>query len=122
LELEVYESKRLPILDPSKLTEQERSRIEKAFLKLCQTERKGSKEGEIQAMKELDNIVFGILGLSIKERKQVYEGLRSLRQTRTRRKEVKILVDTEEEWEPPKRRRRKKETPAEPYKRIDSFF
>ena len=111
LELEVYESKELPVLDPNKLTIRERTRIEKAFLRLCDAQRGGDEEAEKGARKELDNAVFDALGLNESEREQVYEGLESLRRMRLQRKEVEVLVETPEEWRPP--RRKEKAAPRE---------
>ena len=122
LELEVYESKKLPVLNPEELSEIERKRIEKAFLKLCDAQRKQDREKEDKAKKELDTVIFDTLGLSEDERKQVYDGLRSLRGMRLRRKKVDVLVETEEEWKPPKRYRKRRRAPEEPYKRLDLWI
>jgi len=110
LELTVYECKELPVLDPNKLTIRERTRIEKAFLRLCDAQRGGDEEAEKWARKELDNAVFDALGLNESEREQVYEGLGALRRMRLQRKEVEVLVETPEEWRPP---RRKEKAPEE---------
>jgi len=53
--------------------------------------------------RELDNAVFDVLKLKDNERKQVYEGLESLRRMRLQRKEVDVLVATAEKWKPSKR-------------------
>lgn len=122
LELEVYESKKLPVLNPSKLTEKERKRIEETFLEICEKERSGSKEDMVQAMKELDKTIFDILGLTSKEREQVYEGLKSLRQMRLRRKVVEVLVETGEEWTPPRKRKKRKKPPMKHSRRLDLWM
>ena len=120
LELEVYESKKLPVLDPDKLSLDEKERIQKAFRKLCEAQKRNGKRIE-QAQRELDNVIFDILGLTSKEREQVYEGLKTLREMRLQRKEVKVLVETEEKWAP-RRKRATKEKPPEPIKRLDSWL
>jgi len=40
---------------------------------------KGDKKAENEAVRELDRVVFDVLGLAEDERRQVYEGLESLR-------------------------------------------
>jgi len=122
LELEIYESKELPVLDSRKLSASEIEKIGQSFLKLCDTQRKDDKKGEQEAQKELDNAVFDVLGLNENERKHVYEGLESLRQMRFQRKEVKVLVETPEEWKPPSKRKRQIKTPIEPSKRLDLWI
>lgn len=122
LELEVYESKKLPVLNPNKLTEKERKGIERAFLEICEKERSGNKEDMVQVMKELDSMIFDILGLTSKERKQVYDGLKSLRQMRLRRKVVEVLVETGEEWTPQRKRKKRKKPPMEPSRRLDLWM
>jgi len=122
LELEVYESKKLPVLNPNELSENERKRIERSFLRLCDSQRKQDRKAEKKAKKDLDDAVFDALGLSKDERKQVYDGLRALREMRLRRKKVDVLVETEEEWKPPKRHRKRRRAPEEPYKRLDLWI
>ncbi len=121
LELKVYELERLPIIDPEKLHSSEEKRIREAFLKLCAMQRKGNKKLMEQARAELDDVIFDILGLSIKERQEVYQALKVLRGIRLQRKEVKMLVETEEKWAP-RRKRATKEKPPEPIKRLDSWL
>ena len=120
LELEVYESKKLPVLDPDKLSLDEKERIQKAFRKLCEAQKRNGKRIE-QAQRELDNVIFDILGLTSKEREQVYEGLKTLREMRLQRKEVKVLVETEETWGS-RRKRASREKPPEPIKRLDFWL
>jgi len=122
LELEVYESKKLPVLNPEELSESERKRIEIAFIRLCDAQRKQNGKKEKKAKKELDDAVFDALGLSKDERKQVYEGLRALRDMRLRRKKVDVLVETEEKWKPPKRHGKRRSVLEEPYKRLDLWM
>jgi type I restriction-modification system DNA methylase subunit len=100
LELEVYEAKELPVIDPSKLSDDERKAIETSFMRLCEAQRKGDSKSEEEARQKLDNVVFDILGLNASEKKQIYDGLDSLRSMRLQRKEVKVLVETAEKWEP----------------------
>ena len=120
--MEVYESKELPVLDPDKLTTRERTRIEKAFLRLCDAQRGGDDDAEKGARKELDNAVFDALGLNESEREQVYEGLESLRRMRLQRKEVEVLVETAEELKPSKKPRKRERIPTEPSKRLDHWM
>jgi len=122
LELTVYESKDLPVLDPNKLSKNERIRIEESFLKLSEKQRKGDEKGEEEARKELDGAVFDALGLTEDERRQVYGGLEALRRMRLQRKEVEVLVETAEEWKPPKKRRKGERVPREPSKRLDQWL
>jgi len=123
LELEIYECENLQVLDPVKLSAREREKIEQSFLKLCDAQRKGDKQSEEEAQRELDNAVFDALGLTENERKQVYEGLESLRQMRFQRKEVEVLVETAEKWMPPKKPERKRKiVEEEPTKRLDTWI
>ncbi|MBC7112559.1 MAG: N-6 DNA methylase [Candidatus Methanomethyliales bacterium] len=122
LELTVYESKNLPVLNPEKLSKEERKKIEVAFLKICEAQNKGDEKLEQEARRELDNAVFDVLGLSETERKQVYEGLESLRRMRLQRKEVDILVETAEKWKPIKKTKKERLKHAEPSKRLDSWM
>jgi len=122
LELEVYELENLPIVDIEKLKDEEKNRIKKAFLKLCEAQKCGDEKLERKARRDLDNAVFDVLGLSEEERKQVYDGLRSLRGMRLRRKKVDVLVETEEGWKPPKRRKKRREVPSEPTHRLDLWM
>jgi len=123
LELTVYESKDLPVLNPEKLSKRERQRIETAFVKICEAQDKGDEEVEQEARMELDNAVFDVLGLTENERKQVYEGLEALRQMRFQRKEVEVLVETAEKWLPPKKPERKRKiVEEEPTKRLDTWI
>jgi len=80
LEIMVYEVEQLPILDPNKLTKVERKKIEKAFLDLVKAQKQGKAEKE--ARRKLDNVIFDILGLEIKERNEVYDGLEELKKIR----------------------------------------
>lgn len=98
LELEVYELKQLPILNPNKLSDKEKEKIENAFLNLLEAQKRDDKASIKKAMSNLDEIIFDILNLSKQERKQVYDGLDSLRNMRLKRKKVKVLVETEEGW------------------------
>ncbi|MGB9756171.1 MAG: N-6 DNA methylase [Candidatus Bathyarchaeales archaeon] len=82
LELEVYETKNMTVIDPSKLSWSERQRIEKAFSKVCRAQSNGDERLEQEARIDLDDAVFDALGLTENERKQVYEGLDSLRRMR----------------------------------------
>jgi len=92
LEIMVYEVENLPVLNPSKLSQKEKEKIEKAFLKLCNIQKK-SKDLEQKARKELDDTIFDILGLDKKERQQVIDGLNQLREMRKRRKETEVLIE-----------------------------
>ncbi|MEM4142826.1 MAG: hypothetical protein QW445_01620 [Candidatus Bathyarchaeia archaeon] len=122
LELEIYECKDLPVLNPEKLSEKERRKIEEAFSKVCAAQNKGDAKLEQEARVELDNAVFDALKLKDKERKQVYEGLESLRRMRLSRKAVEVLVETAEQWTPPKKPRKERSKTAEPSKRLDTWM
>jgi type I restriction-modification system DNA methylase subunit len=122
LELEIYECKDLPILNPEKLSEKERRRIEDAFSKVCEAQNKGDEKLEQEARAELDNTVFDVLKLKGNERKQVYEGLELLRRMRLQRKEVDVLVETAEKWKPRKKQKKEKRVKLEPSKRLDTWI
>jgi type I restriction-modification system DNA methylase subunit len=122
LELTVYELKDLPVLNPSELSEKERQKIEKAFLKLCEAQRKSDEKLESEARNELDNALFDVLELKPNERKQVYEGLEALRRMRFQRKEVEVLVETAEKWKPRKKPKKEKRIRIEPSKRLDMWM
>jgi len=121
LELEIYECKDLPVLNPEKLSEKERRRIEDAFSKVCEAQNKGDGKLEEEARAELDNAVFVVLKLKGNGRKQVYEGLELLRRMRLQRKEVDVLVETAEKWKPHKKPKKEKRTKLEPSKRLDTW-
>jgi type I restriction-modification system DNA methylase subunit len=122
LELEIYECKDLPLLNPEKLSEKERQQIETAFSKVCEAQNKGDEKLEQNARMELDNAVFDVLKLKEKERKQVYEGLESLRRMRLQRKEVEVLVETAEKWKPFKKPKKERIKRVEPSKRLDTWM
>ncbi len=122
LELEVYETKAMTVIDPSKLSEKERHRIGTAFSKVCVAQRKGDEKLEQEARMELDYAVFDVLKLKKNERKQVYEGLESLRGMRLQRKEVDVLVETAEKWKPHKKPKKEKRTKLEPSKQLDTWI
>ncbi|MEM3459514.1 MAG: N-6 DNA methylase [Candidatus Bathyarchaeia archaeon] len=121
LELEIYECKDLPVLNPEKLSEKERRKIEEAFSKVCEAQNKGDEKLEQEARVELDNAVFDVLKLKESERKQVYEGLELLRRMRLQRKEVDVLVQTAEKWKPHKKPKKEKKLKLEPSKRLDTW-
>ncbi|MEM3617342.1 MAG: N-6 DNA methylase [Candidatus Bathyarchaeia archaeon] len=122
LELEIYECKDMPVLNPDELTENERNKIEEAFSKVCEAQKKGDEKLEQEARKELDEAVFDVLGLTEDERRQVYEGLEALRRMRLQRKEVKVLVETAEKWKPSKKPKKERIKPVEPSKRLDTWI
>ena len=122
LELEIYECKELPVLNPEMLTAEERVKIESSLSKLCEAQNKGDEKLEQEARRELDNAVFDVLGLTEDERRQVYEGLESLRRMRLQRKEVEVLVETAEKWKPAKKPKKERIKPVEPSKRLDAWL
>jgi len=122
LELEVYETKAMTVIDPDRISDNERQRIESAFSKVCEAQNKGNERMEQAARMELDNAVFDVLKLKDKERLQVYEGLESLRSMRLQRKEVNVLVETAEKWKPHKKPKKEKITKVEPSKRLDVWM
>jgi len=122
LKIQTYELEALPIPDPKKLSKKERQRIEVAFSKVCEAQNKGDEKLEQEARMELDDAVFDVLKLKANERKQVYEGLESLRRMRLQRKEIEVLVETAEKWKPPKKPRKERLTHVEPSKRLDTWM
>lgn len=122
LELEVYETKNMTVIDPDKLSKKERKTIENAFLKLCEAQNRGDSKLEQRSMRKLDEAVFSVLKLTKKERKQVYEGLESLRRMRLQRKEVDVLVETAEKWKPRKKKKKRKLAEDKPSKRLDTWM
>jgi len=122
LELEIYETKNMTVIDPNKLNLSEKMRIEEAFSKVCEAQRKGDEKLEQEARKELDDAVFYVLGLTEDERRQVYEGLEALRRMRLQRKEVEVLVETAEKWKPLKKPKKERIKRVEPSKRLDTWI
>ncbi|MEM2146365.1 MAG: hypothetical protein QW279_13460, partial [Candidatus Jordarchaeaceae archaeon] len=122
LKVQAYELETLPLLNPLKLSAAERRVIEEAFSKVCEAQRKSDEELEQEARKELDDAVFDVLGLTEDERRQVYEGLESLRRMRLQRKEVEVLVETVEPWKPAKKLRKERAKTSEPSKRLDTWM
>jgi hypothetical protein len=121
LELEIYETKNMTVIDPNKLSPIEKQKIKEAFYKVCNAQNKGNEKLEQEARRELDNAVFDVLELSRDERRQVYEGLESLRRMRLQRKEVEVLVETTEKWKPVKPEKEKFK-PMELSKRLDTWI
>jgi len=100
LKVEAYELKNLLIIDPNKVREKEKKRLSHALSRLKDAQRESDVKSEEKARIELDTVIFDMLELTETERKQVYEGLEMLRSMRLQRKEVKVLVETAEKWEP----------------------
>ncbi|MEM2915089.1 MAG: N-6 DNA methylase, partial [Candidatus Bathyarchaeia archaeon] len=121
-EIKAYELRKLPVINPIKLKESERNRISDAFIRYCEAQNKTDEELPKEARRHLDNAVFDVLGLTEDERKQVYEGLESLRGMRLQRKEVEVLVETAEKWKPPKKPKKEQIKPVEPSKRLDTWI
>lgn len=119
LELEVYETKAMTVIDPDRISDNERQRIESAFFKVCEAQNKGNERMEQAASMELDNAVFDVLKLKEEERQQVFEGLFSLRNMRLQRKGVNVLVETAEKWKPHKKPKKEKIAKLDPSKRLD---
>ena len=122
LKIEAYELKMLPILNPNRVTPKNKKRIQSALLALINAQSAGNKVMEDRARNELDEIVFDILGLSQKEKRQVLEGLEYLRKMRFQRKEVKTLIETAEKWEPRKVKRGKKIVGEKLSRRLDTWM
>jgi hypothetical protein len=122
LELEIYECKDLPVVNPEKLTSKERRKIEDAFSQVCGAQNKGDEKLEQVARTKLDDAIFDVLALKENERQQVYEGLESLRRMRLQRKEVNVLVETAEKWKPHKKPKKERIIPIEPSKRLDKWM
>ena len=122
LKMEAYEMAELPIIDPKKINKVDKTRIESAFSEISRAQENGDAQAEEKARKELDDAVFGALKIKAKERKQIEDGLKSLREMRLRRKDVNVLVETAEGWKPHKKPKKEKIVKAEPSKRLDTWI
>ena len=123
LKIEAYELKMLPVINPGKVSAAEKNKVENTLSKIISSQSSGDKKRENSARNELDKVVFDILGLSKKERKQVLEGLSSLREMRLRRKEVKALVETAEKWKPREKPKKVKRIVEDVHsKRLDAWM
>jgi hypothetical protein len=72
----VYQLKELPIIDPKVIDKSQRDKIIKAFDKVCSRSILSIfEEVKQKDRQELDNIFFDILGLTKKERKEVYNAV-----------------------------------------------
>jgi len=107
LEIEAYELKRFPILDPAGLSGAERKKIVQSLQKLVQAQERD--EDPSAARRQLDKAVFECLGLDENEQKEVYDKLIELQGLR-RGREKKVLVETGEvsQIKSPKRKRAEK--------------
>jgi type I restriction-modification system DNA methylase subunit len=117
----VYELRNLPVLDIRKLNDKTKMELKRRFLELCKSF-DADEKSKTMAKERLDDGIFKVLGLSKNERKQVYEGLESLRRMRLQRKEVDVLVETAEKWKPHKKPKKEKRTKIEPSKRLDTWI
>jgi len=117
LKVEAYELKKLPIIDPKKLSLEEKREVENALSRLCKAQQKGSAKDKAREREKLDETLFDALHLTKDERRQVYEGLDLLRKMRRQRKEVEMLVETAEAWKPA--RKKEKIVKEEPSKRLE---
>jgi len=122
LAIMVYEMKNLPILDPRKITKPNQKKINVILSKLADAQRKNEKDAEKKIRRALDKIIFDTLGLNRNEQKEIYEGLKSLKQMRLKRKEVDVLVETAEKWKPRKKAKRRKIVEEVPSKRLDTWM
>lgn len=93
LELMKYELDKMPILDPNKLRETERKKIEKVFRYLCEARRRHKVEAESEARDNLDALIFSFLGLSKTEQQQIFGAFEELRAMRKERVEVEVLIE-----------------------------
>lgn len=97
----------LPIPDPHKMSPRKKKKIEKSFLELATTIRKGEEaKAEQDARVQLDDAVFDALGISPKERRQVYKAVKELKDRRKRRIEAEVLIEHPETKKGKKRRRK----------------
>ncbi|MBI4502831.1 MAG: N-6 DNA methylase [Gemmatimonadetes bacterium] len=85
LELAVYEASKLPVLDPTSLTQAERDKMNELFKRLA-----ASTTSDVQG--EVDRLVFQILGLSEAEANEVQAAARSAQLMRSRRRDKNVLV------------------------------
>lgn len=86
LKVQTFETQKLPILNPSKLSKEEKAKIEKAFLELVENQNESNQE-------KLDKIIFDILGLNENERKSVYSAIKDARKIREKRIYKEVLVE-----------------------------
>jgi type I restriction-modification system DNA methylase subunit len=103
--------RKLRILDVEKLKTEERRLLSKLFLRFSR--------GNVTARDALDNVVFNILKLSKKERKEIFETIEELKRAQQTRKQIDALVETAEKWKPRKKPKREELTRSEPSKRLD---
>jgi len=122
LKVEAYELKGFPVIDPKKVSEKERKELADALSGMEEAQRKDDAKSEKDARLRLDNAVFDILKLKETGRRQVYEGLESLRRMRLQRKEVEVLVETAEKWKPSKKPKKERLKRIEPSKRLDAWI
>ena len=119
----VYETKALPILDLKQFSEKDRERISDIYVKMVDAVRKEDDSLQRELGLRLDSLIFENLGLGKKERNEMYRSLEHMGETRRERKEVEVLIETEEGWEPRKKRKKKRKIVEEkPSKRLDTWM
>ena len=81
LALMLYDVQKLPVLDPAKLSAEEKTKLIHAFNSLLNSQE--HKKDELPARNKLDQIVFEILGITDeKDKKQIINGLNDMRKIR----------------------------------------
>lgn len=121
LQIMTYEREQIPVINPEKLTDLEKGSLTELVEGLGQAQRDGKKELEKEIKNKIDSLFFDILKLKSKEREQISDGLKYVRNLRTGRKGIDVLVKTSERWKPSPKRKVRRKRQVEPSKRLDSW-
>ncbi len=85
----------IPILDPRKLTINEKNKLKDIFLKLCDARRSKDTEIESAIKEELDDVIFSVLGIKY-AKEEVYKELKIMRETRKSKKETEVMIKNDQ--------------------------
>ncbi|MEM2842210.1 MAG: N-6 DNA methylase [Thermoproteota archaeon] len=99
----------LPVLNPRRMKKETIRKIEDGFLRLVEAMRKGNFEAEQNARLQLDEAIFEALKITDKERQQIYDSLKELKEMRKQRVEVEVLIEHPETKKPIRRTKKLKE-------------
>ena len=91
IELRKHIFDEIPIINLERINEKEAKQIETLFLKLCGARRNGDTKIESTIKEELDDVIFGILGVK-GAKEEVYKELKLMRETRKSKKETKVMI------------------------------
>jgi len=116
------EWQKLPIPDPSRLKEKYRKQIEKAFNNLCGAIRKSDRGSEESARSELDNAIFDALRLDAKDKEEVFDAFKELREMRKLRVQPEILIEHPETKRKVKEKKVRKIEIGERAQSLDRWF